>query len=603
MEIQRPEEIRRWLLCGLIGLVTFFGLAFFYLRAGYLYDADSYVHLAVSRLYAEEGFTRGLPWPRFSVMHEGYGDKEILFHIALIPFVVMTDPATGGRLALAMFGSLAVASLALLFTRYLGPVGLVIPWWLLLASPPFLNRIIRLRPEILGLTLLLAAATCFIQRRWIALGIVALLYPLSYTAFHVLGALVGGWVLVEWIREKTFAWQPLVATATGVVAGNLIHPHPIDHLNIWWLQNVSYFGMKRIVEVEPEALPPPWQELVFVNAGWWLVVTAAVALIFSRLRRFPIDRSTIVYGSTAVLFFLLYLRMGRMVLYAVPFLTLTVAAAMREVRLSRRSKVLLTTLLLLGVPIGVMFNLRLPYFDRTLKGMETSSELELERFGHAVPPGARIAAEWSDTQLFAFWAPQGRYLNMYDPLFMVVKDPNAYEALRAMFHGRILDIPPIVKNTLDSDFLAIQTPWDNEALNSVLEGDPRWRVRHQGANVLLELQRPDNGEFLTEWEVTGRELRGRVRMGDPWRALVSPPANGCYRFERTVDCDRCSLDVRLLGSASVELDGERVRTIESKSRLSPWTTIEDVAASRIRIEYCGPSDGGFFVFRRTLEES
>ncbi len=63
------DRVRRWVVCLLLGLVTFFALAFFYLRAGYLYDADSYVHLAVARLYAEEGLVRGLPWPRLSVMH------------------------------------------------------------------------------------------------------------------------------------------------------------------------------------------------------------------------------------------------------------------------------------------------------------------------------------------------------------------------------------------------------------------------------------------------------------------------------------------------------------------------------------------------------
>lgn len=599
MESERLGGLRRWMTCLLLGVVTFFGLAFFYLRAGYLYDADSYVHLAVARLYAEEGLVKGLPWPRFSVMHDEYGDKEILFHLALMPFVTMTDPAVGGRIALAMFGGLLATVLALLFTRHLGWIGLLIPWWLLAASPPFLNRLIRLRPEILGLILFICAAAFFIRRRWLALGIVAAVFPLSYTAFHVLAGLVAIWVAAEWVRNRVFEWKPLVATGLGVVIGNAIHPHPIDHLRIWWLQNVSYFGIKRIVEVEEEIRPPSWQEVLFVNGGWWLLIIPVVVLLFLRLRKFPLDRSTVVFGSTALLFLVLYLRMGRMVLYAVPFVALTLSAAMRDVRLGRAWGTALAILMVVGVPIGVMFDMRLPFFERTVSGANVSSEGELEQFGRAVPEGAKIAAEWGDTQLYAFWAPQGRYLNMYDPLFMAVKDPRAYEALRAVFEGRALDIPPVLKAILDSDFLAVQTPWDNPALDHVLGGDPRWRVRYRGANVLLELRQPDDGRFLTDWEVSGEDFQGRFQPADSWQALVIPPEPGCFSFTTTLECEKCSLDFRVLGQTVITIAGQRVREIDSRDRLSAWTKLEPGHRGALKVDYCGDS-GGFFMFQRDM---
>ena len=597
MEAEPFDGVRRWVACLLLGVLTFFALAFFYLRAGYLYDADSYVHLAVSRLYAEEGMVRGLPWPRFSVMHEEYGDKEVLFHVALMPLVMTTDPAVAGRVALAMFGAALVFGLALLFTRWLGWLGLLVPWWLLFAAPPFLNRVIRLRPEILGLLLFVAAAAFFIRRRWVGLGVVAVLFPLSYTAFHVLAGLVAIWVLLEWVRQRTFEWRPLVATGAGIVIGNLIHPHPIDHLKIWWMQNISYFGMKRVVEVEEEILPPSMQELLLVNGGWWLLAIPVLALIVARRGKFPITRETIVYGSTGLLFFVLYVRMGRMALYATPFLALALAAGMAGVRVDRVWGSVLAVLMLVGIPIGMTFNMRLPFFEHTLRGIEVTSEGELEQFGRAVPEGARIAAEWGDTQLYAFWAPQGRYLNMYDPLFMAARNPDAYEALRAIFEGRAPDIPPVVKGILQSDFLAVQTPWDNPALNRILDGDPRWRVRHRGANLLLELRKPDNGRFLTDWMVEGNDWQGRFRPVDPWRAMVSPPRPGCFAFRTTIDCDGCVLDFRVKGTASVTVDGRKVRDVESDDGLSPWTTIDHAGEGALLVEYCGES-GGFFMFQR-----
>ncbi|MDX1583838.1 MAG: hypothetical protein R3338_09590, partial [Thermoanaerobaculia bacterium] len=452
---------RRWIACILLGIITFFASAFFYLRAGYLYDADSYVHLAVARLYGEEGIAKGLPWPRFSVMHDQYGDKEFLFHVALMPLVMTSDPAVAGRVSLAIFNALLVTILALLFTRHLGWIGLAVPWWLLAASPPFLNRVIRLRPEILGLILFLLAAAFFIRRRWILLGLVALLYPLSYTAFHVLFGLVVVWAVLEWLRERRLEWKAVVATAAGIVIGNLIHPHPIDHLKVWWLQNVRYFSLKQVVEMEEEIMPPSWQEVIFVNGGWWLVAIAALAFIVFKSRRVPITRELVVYGSTGLFFFVLYLQMGRMVLYAIPFLGLFLSSALAGARASQQKAegrtgesglwsftgpswgIALIVLMLAGVPLGFMFDMRLPFFDRTVRGIPVSSEADLERFGRSMPQGARVAADWDDTQLYAFWAPQGRYLNMYDPLFMAVDSPDAYRSLQKIFAGEVYDIPPV----------------------------------------------------------------------------------------------------------------------------------------------------------------
>ncbi|MDX1583515.1 MAG: hypothetical protein R3338_07945, partial [Thermoanaerobaculia bacterium] len=150
-----------------------------------------------------------------------------------------------------------------------------------------------------------------------------------------------------------------------------------------------------------------------------------------------------------------------------------------------------------------------------------------------------------------------------------------------------------------SEFLAIQTPWEHEALNRNLDGDPRWRVRHQGANLLLELREPESGRFLTRWTVLdGEGVSRQVRGVDPLRAMVHPPADGCHHFETEIDCSGCSLDLRVVGEASLSLDGVRAREIESRGRPSPWTTIENVDAQRVEVEYCGPAEGGFFLFRR-----
>src|SRR5205085_3622732 len=60
-------------------VVSFFVFALLALRMRSLWDSDCYYHLAVARLYAQEGIAAIPPWGRFSLLSAG-GDKEFLFH-------------------------------------------------------------------------------------------------------------------------------------------------------------------------------------------------------------------------------------------------------------------------------------------------------------------------------------------------------------------------------------------------------------------------------------------------------------------------------------------------------------------------------------------
>ena len=77
-----------------------------------LYDTDSFFHLAIARIYAEEGIVDSLPALRFSLLQDGFGDKEWLFHTLLAPFAGLFDPLAAGHLALALFHGLLATLLA-----------------------------------------------------------------------------------------------------------------------------------------------------------------------------------------------------------------------------------------------------------------------------------------------------------------------------------------------------------------------------------------------------------------------------------------------------------------------------------------------------------
>src|SRR5437879_727752 len=175
---------RTWPAVALVFLGS--GLAL-YLRCArfpVLPDGDSYYHLAVARAYAEHGLSYRPDWARFSIMHDGFGDKELLFHVLLMPLARLADATRGGVVALALLGALVAAVLAHQATAAIGRWGLAVPLLVFGGAADFMLRAIRLRPELLSLLLILLAIPLASRRRPVLLGVLACLYALGYPAFQ-----------------------------------------------------------------------------------------------------------------------------------------------------------------------------------------------------------------------------------------------------------------------------------------------------------------------------------------------------------------------------------------------------------------------------------
>src|SRR5437867_10959776 len=148
---------RTWPALALVCLGSALALYLLCARLPVLPDGDSYYHLAVARAYAEHGLSYRPDWARFSVLHDGFGDKELLFHILLMPFAGLADPARGGVMALALLGALVAAVLAHQARAASGRWGLAGPLLVFGGAADLLLRATRLRPGLDGLRLILHA--------------------------------------------------------------------------------------------------------------------------------------------------------------------------------------------------------------------------------------------------------------------------------------------------------------------------------------------------------------------------------------------------------------------------------------------------------------
>ncbi len=235
-----------------------------------LYDTDSYYHLAIGRAYLQHGLIDALPWARLSLMFDGFGDKEPLFHIFLAPYAAFGT--AGGRLALAFLNAALAALLAGFGARQLGWRGLFLPLLAYAGSLEFLGRAVRLRPEQLSVFLLLILVPAAAGRRWRLVALLAFLYTLAYTAFHALLGLTFFFFLYELWRERRFDWRPLLYPWLGCALGLVLHPQFPHNLLVWKVQSVDFFRYRAILDVGNEIAATTTARMLEQNWPWLLAL-------------------------------------------------------------------------------------------------------------------------------------------------------------------------------------------------------------------------------------------------------------------------------------------------------------------------------------------
>lgn len=586
-------------------------------RRSALHDTDAYYHLAVARAYAREGVIDELRWVRTSVLRDGFGDKEFLFHALLAPLAGGLDPLLAGRLALALLGGLAAAAVAALAARAIGWWGVAVPFWLFFASTELAWRLVRLRPELLALVLLLAAVAAIGTGRDRLLGVVAFLFTLSYTAFQALLGLAGlafvyfGWACRDW------RWRMPLYAVLGTGLALLAHPHFPKNLEVWAVQNVEYFLHKDLLEVGTEIRPNFTDVVLMVNLGWFLGLAALAASTRKDPSLEGVDgRLADVLGLATLAFGGLYLLMSRFSIYFVPFATLWWLYELRRRgrRLGRWTYLPERGRVPLAVAAAVCLLVSLPeawrqlgnYRERTDMGPNAERIRDREALSAALPEGARVAADWGATATYMLWAPQGRYLNVLDPIFMALPYPRAYERLEAILAGREPDVPAVAAEALASDYLAYLTVTHRELAERLVH-DPRVEVLHRGSHTLVRF-RPAAGFAVDGWVVDGEPYV----PGSPLEGYVDAerirPEAPCVTFERELAAaDNTPAEIELVpyGPTSLWLDGallvgvqDELRAVLGRGVEVPMTLAR--GRHRVRVVTCEGAAGykGFYWLER-----
>jgi hypothetical protein len=510
-----PGAARPWV----VGVAAFLLalLASGALFSGYtaLQDTDSYYHLALARRIAREGIPQRLDWARMTVYAERFGDPVLGFHLLLAPFARGQHPEGGALVALALLDAALLGLLAALAAVAIGRAGFVMPFVLVAGSTDVALRLVRLRPELLAVLLLILAGWLAGTGRHRLLGVVAAAFALSYSAVH---AFVGCWLLLflfwGWSRRR-WEWSlPLYATL-GVGVGLVLHPR--------FPANVEAFGMLLRVGLGGSSLPGSGGELqphttwiaFFAQLGLWGVALAVWAARTPGAPAREVDgRLRDVFGLLGALFGLLYLQSARFSLFAFPCAALWLLFALRArgERVGRTARLFgrevpLALCLAVCALLGIW---PWTYQWGNIRGRSVTPQQLANRrhVAASLPAGAKVAADWGYSDLMVFYAPQARYLDVLDPLPMWLARPATFLARQRIWHGEEHDVPWATTVLLDSDYLLVPR-FDPEGAGVLqrLAGDPRIEVLDDGPLVLVRWRPGANRLFVRPWRVAPPEVQ------------------------------------------------------------------------------------------------
>lgn len=644
-----PTQIRprEGALLLLTFVIAFLGFGSLYSTTPFIYDNDSYYHLAVARGQAEQGVQYEPPI-RFGLLGRSFGDKELLFHLSLMPFASSGDPLLGGRIALALFDALIVVVIGFLSFRAIGRWGFLVPFWLVFSSGQFTWRLVRLRPELLALLIFLAAVWAIARKRYWILAGTGILFALSYVALHAFAGLcLILFVVLGW-TEHRWEWQIAIAPLIGLGAGVLVHPHFPNNLKTWWFHAYDYFFLKEVLDIGNEIEPVTTSIALLVNVGWflglWLLrhaTTEGAGSDQSSYRNLDSDpeqarRTAASFACGAVIFALLTLLMSRFAIYAVPFVTLWVLFELR-----RRGRILGRRVLLpfrgsiptwLAVAVVCLVSLpgaRLEYNRwrfRTSAGVKQIVVAERSRAAAVLPQDARVLASWRSTPIFMFWAPQARYVNVLDPGLLATVDPIVHRAQLEILSGREPDIPLATRAMTDSEYLAYYLSPGNRSLTARLETDPRVQYLHREVSAVVRFRADYQDAFILDWNVLPKSANSQPypypRLAGMLGSLEGyvdgrriDGREDCLEFEHTFKMaseKTVGFEFAPYGPSSLWLDGLLVAQVHSDlgavlgQGLFISTTVSP-GPHEIRVSTCRDRATGqhigFYLARRRVSES
>ncbi|MCP4651816.1 MAG: hypothetical protein GY858_00300 [Candidatus Omnitrophica bacterium] len=427
-----------------------------------LYGFDAYYHVAVSRLIEDSGPLQNFRWAQFSTFKNFFSDKDFLLHVSTIPFLYFTDNiVTAGKYAVVFFNFLFLLSFAFILRKYIP--GFLTGLFLLLPalSPTFSMFFLYLRPTILAIILTIFLIYFLINKKWLGVLIVSIIYPLTHISFLTVLVFAFFCEAIRYMHSKEIFERNIYVTIIGLGIGCIIHPNfPHNSISVYlnailvpWHTFVGTdidFGREFIAVPTKQALISNF--MVFFSLG--------MIIWFSFWKKVKVSFSSLVWFVCFGCYFVLAMLSNRYWYVVNPLFFVFFASYINDVRGQVEWKEF-TPKINRGVIVYFIAALFAMYPNCQMLKKDMSGYIEA---GHHyenvalwmknnIPSGETVYhALWSDSPFFICLNPKNNYVSVLDPIYTIYCCPGAYALYRGFKDGAVKDPHKVLKDVFGARF-------------------------------------------------------------------------------------------------------------------------------------------------------
>ncbi|HEX7183818.1 MAG TPA: hypothetical protein VF756_18460 [Thermoanaerobaculia bacterium] len=407
------------------------------------WDLDEYFHVGLAR-ELHNGMPESFRWTPFSLAFARFADKELLFHVLLMPFTGLSIERAA--LAGAVLGQLlVVGAFAWVLWRLRVTHAPVYLLALAAMGTTFVSRMAMCRPHHgeIGFTILFLGLL-LLEAPPLALAAVAAVFGLFHASGWMPVAFAILWLLAARFDPAAPArrrWLDVVATGLGWFAGQCLHPAFPHNLRLLWIQNVTVLGEATAGEEALRSqigseLQPLQGRLV--PDQWPALLAAAVLLVLLATRPHWRRPQVLLTAGLALLALLsglfLWLRFFEL---AAPLTLLSIAVGSQlpgspaRRKASRAAVAGIVALILVG---GLFTFSRLR--DYHVGQFAPPRAMAEWLAGHGRPGERVFTANWADSAPLFYYAPHLQSLVALDPTFFLIADPERFRLYVDLVEGR-----------------------------------------------------------------------------------------------------------------------------------------------------------------------
>ncbi|MFH1367451.1 MAG: hypothetical protein ABIH38_05750 [Patescibacteria group bacterium] len=493
-----------WLSFLLIFLISF--TVFAYLQYSETFaDPDSFYHAKMALLTRDQGVVKDFPWLPFTVLKNNYTDQHFLYHVLLIPFVSLSSPLVGIKLATVFFSTLLI----LFFYGFLRK--LRVKWAfvfsvLLLLINPFVFRVSLAKAPSVSLILLILGLYFIINHRIKSLFLLSFIYVWFYGGFILIFVFCALYAFVSliydrWWRkndhhlflEKLFSTlgrkfrrrkrinynlKIFLAGLLGVTAGLIINPYfPKDFIFYYHqLVKIGIINYSKIIGVGGEWYHYGFIDLISNTVILSILLVITLVLFFIKIKRQSKASFTLFFIYLLFLFFTLKSR--RYVEYYVPFGMLFSAVSLRDslnsidlkayFKIFKNiyfknigAKILITiiiTYILIIVPTVAIRDFKTAKNDLS-GGIAFDKYLLVSQWleNHSSSGSIVIYSDWDDFPELFYHNSHNYYIVGLDPTFMYEYNKDLYWKWVNLTIGKeVPDLYKVVKNDFMASYIMIE---------------------------------------------------------------------------------------------------------------------------------------------------